>query len=256
MRLGPAARSAGFRLNSYESVGSTNDVALAAASAGDAGNCWFVATAQSAGRGRNGRPWQSLPGNLFASLLLIDPCDPVDLPKLGFVAGTAAHAAVACLLPPGIQPHLKWPNDLLVEGAKLCGILLEGRSLADSRRAVVIGIGVNCTHVPEGLPYTATSVAACGGPADPASLFWHLAERMTAALARFDRGRGFAAIREEWLAGAHGLGQPVLVRQGETLREGVFGGIDETGRLLLDGQQGRAVIDAGDIAFPGSVTAA
>ncbi len=250
MRLGEAAKRAGYRLTVFETIGSTNDAALSAASQGDAGNHWFVAHAQSAGRGRSGRQWASEPGNLFATLLLIDPCRTVDLPKLGFVAGVALHQAVAAVAPdfPGLR--LKWPNDLLADGAKLAGILLEGRALADGRQAVAVGIGVNCASHPEGLPYPATCLSAFNGPTTPLALFLQLSDRIAANLTLFAGASGFEAVRRAWLAAAYGLEAPIVVRLGEEQRQGVFAGIDAEGRLLLDTAGRREVIHAADVLFP------
>jgi BirA family biotin operon repressor/biotin-[acetyl-CoA-carboxylase] ligase len=252
IRLGDAARASGFRLSVFGEVGSTNDLALVAAAHGDPGRHWFVAAAQSAGRGRNGRPWTSRPGNLFATLLLVDPCPAADLPKLGFVAGVAAHRAVSELAPQLAGLRLKWPNDLQVDGAKLAGILLEGRVLADGHQAVAIGIGLNCRHHPDDVPYAATNLALLGMTGGPEAVFPALADALAASLAEFAEGRGFTAVRDAWIAAAHGIGSTITVRQGARAREGRFGGIDAHGRLLFDEAAGRSIIDAADVIFRGT----
>jgi BirA family biotin operon repressor/biotin-[acetyl-CoA-carboxylase] ligase len=255
MKLGEAAAASGFRLSVFGEVGSTNDLALSAASGGDAGRHWFVAASQSAGRGRGGRAWTSRPGNLFSTLLLVDPCPAADLPKLGFVAGISAHRAIATIAPQLAGLRLKWPNDLLVDGAKLAGILLEGRVLPDGRQAVAIGIGLNCRHHPNDVPYAVTNLAHLGVPGGPEAVFPALSDALAASLATFAEGSGFTVVRDAWIAAAHGIGSAITVRQGARTREGLFGGIDAHGRLLLDEGAARSTIDAADVIFRGSVAA-
>ncbi len=250
MRLGQQAEAEGFRLTVFETTGSTNDEALQASSLGNMGKHWFVAYDQTAGRGRNGRQWSSNRGNLFSTLLLIDPCPTADLPKLGFVAGVAVLQAVRELVAEPQAIRLKWPNDLLASGAKLAGILLEGRALAGGQQAVAIGIGVNCAHCPDGLPYLASCLAQLGAEAGAEHLFEKLSDRIAANLTTFDRARGFDAIREAWLASAHGLSGPITVRAGTEPKSGIFSGIDDQGRLIFDDGNGRQLIHAADVAFP------
>ena len=135
MALSPAARSKGLRLEVFDRLGSTNDEAGERVRTGDPGGLWIMAREQGAGRGRHGRVWQSPPGNLYASLLLVNPCAPPIAPQIGFVAGVAVHAAVnrMAAFSRG-RLALKWPNDILLDGAKLTGILVEGRSIPAGRR--------------------------------------------------------------------------------------------------------------------------
>ncbi len=127
MQLDPRASAAGVRLVSHELLASTNTEALTLARAGERGPLWVTAGRQSAGRGRHGRTWTSEPGNLFASLLLTEPAPPEHWHELSFVAALAIHDTIADLAP-GARPRLaiKWPNDLLLDGAKFAGILTEG----------------------------------------------------------------------------------------------------------------------------------
>ena len=114
----------------FDTVDSTNAEALRRACAGTRGPLWVVAAAQSAGRGRRGRAWTSPPGNLYASLLLVDPAPAAVAPQLAFVAGIAVRDACIARRRPGLADALalKWPNDLLCRGAKIAGILIEGRA--------------------------------------------------------------------------------------------------------------------------------
>jgi BirA family biotin operon repressor/biotin-[acetyl-CoA-carboxylase] ligase len=246
MRLDPAAVSAGVRLATYDEVGSTNAEALARARRGETGPLWIVSRRQTAGRGRHGRTWVSEPGNLYATLLLSHPAPPAQTPQLAFVAGVAVYDAVADAAPP-LQPRLmlKWPNDLLCDGAKLAGILIEGEG-----DAAAVGIGVNCRHHPTETTYPATDLSACGAAASSEDLMGILSRTMANSLAQWQRGAGFAAIRADWAARAHRAGARITVRVGEREAVGHYQGLDEDGRLLLRRSDGsREAISAGDV-FP------
>jgi BirA family biotin operon repressor/biotin-[acetyl-CoA-carboxylase] ligase len=223
---------------------------MARARDGDSGRLWIVADTQSAGRGRHGRPWASPPGNLHASLLLINPAPPHLSPQLGFVAGVALIEALRAVAPQ-IAFGLKWPNDVLVGGAKLAGVLVEGSTLLDGRFACVIGFGVDCAHNPGGLAYPATNIAALGGACEPAELLARLSDSVAQWLEIWRAGADFTAIRSAWLARAAGLGQPMVARISERTQAGVFETIDEQGRLVLATTSGRVSVEAGDV-FPAS----
>lgn len=247
--ISPEAAGAGFDLVVLDTTTSTNDEALAMAGSQNADRLWVVAREQTSGRGRHGRQWSSPPGNLYASLVLGEPCDPPKAPQLGFVAGLALHdavAAVAGLSAPRLA--LKWPNDLLVDGGKLSGLILEGHRLgADRRFAVIIGMGLNVAHRPQDTPYPARSLAEIVGTMDVAAVFRALSTSFAYRLSQWDKGLGFALTRESWLARAAGIGGPARVRLPGRELTGTFAGLDGAGRLLLDGPAGRETIDAGDL---------
>src|SRR5262245_61818354 len=136
MHLDPQAVAAGWRLIALDRTGSTNQEALRLARSGEAGPLWITAVEQTAGRGRRGRSWHSPPGNHYASLLLTDPGPADRAPQLSFVAALALHDAVSALAP-GLSSRLrfKWPNDLLLDGAKVAGILVEGETAPGGRLA-------------------------------------------------------------------------------------------------------------------------
>lgn len=253
MQLGPRAVADGYRLTAFEVVGSTNDAALDAAEAGDAGFHWFVAGQQTAGRGRSGRVWQSPPGNLYASLLLVQSGAAERLPQLGFVFGLAAHRAVRALCPGAdARLSLKWPNDLLLDGAKAGGLLLEVRQLPQGRWAVAAGIGLNLTSHPQETPYPATDLAASGlGEVLPTAALHALGEAVPPLLTRWNGGASFGAVLEEWRGHAHGIGHPVEVLRGSAPVSGRFETVDERGRLMLMTSGGLLAIDAADVFFPG-----
>jgi BirA family biotin operon repressor/biotin-[acetyl-CoA-carboxylase] ligase len=240
-----------FRHEALVEVGSTNSECLARARAGDPGNLWITAGRQTAGRGRRGRAWTSEPGNLYASLLLIDPADPQAMGSLPLAVAVAVHAAVRAVLPPGGEAlEVKWPNDILIGRKKTCGILLEGEGFADGRRALSIGIGINIRHKPSDAPYGVTRLVDHGTVASPEELFAHLFREMAGVLESWDEGRGTAEISRRWRELACGLGERITVNLPDRSLEGIFAGIDDRGFLMLDAGHGRTMsIAAGDVFF-------
>lgn len=244
MDLDPSARAAGVRLVAHDVVGSTNAEALRLARAGERGPLWITARAQDAGRGRRGASWVSETGNLYATLLLTE-LPAARAPELSFVAALAVYDAVAASVPE-LRPTLKWPNDLLLEGAKFAGILIEGEGTTPF--AAAVGIGVNCVSHPTLTAYPATDLAAAGAVVGPELLFVALSAAMLARLAQWDRGLGFASTRADWLARASGLGEAIHVRLPERDLAGRFAGLDETGHLLLERPDGAIeAITAGEV---------
>jgi BirA family transcriptional regulator, biotin operon repressor / biotin---[acetyl-CoA-carboxylase] ligase len=237
---------AGVRHISYDTLGSTNAEALARARAGERGPLWVTACTQSAGRGRRGSTWVSDAGNLYATLLLTEPSPPAAAAQLSFVAALALHDAVAeCAPQLGPLLRLKWPNDLLLGGAKLAGILIEGEG--EPVFSVVIGIGVNCAMHPAGTPYPATDLAAAGALVTPDEVFAALSAAMARRLTQWGSGEGFAAIRTDWLKRAAGLGEAIRVRLPEREFSGRFEGLDHAGRLLVADAGGVTVVTAGEV---------
>jgi BirA family transcriptional regulator, biotin operon repressor / biotin---[acetyl-CoA-carboxylase] ligase len=243
--LSDRAVVAGYRLRVFDKIDSTNDAAFRLA-ADDASRTWVVAREQTAGRGRHGRQWQSPPGNLYASLLLVDVVPQPRVPLLGFTAGVALAHAARRLVPDASHVQLKWPNDILFDGGKLAGILIEGRSLAGGRHGIVIGFGVNCQSRPENLPYRAVALAETGARQfEPEVVLTILSEQMAIWLDTL--AQGFDAVRDAWLSLAAGLGQTIAVKTATRTVEGVFQSIDATGRLILTDRAGTHRIDAGDV---------
>lgn len=214
---------------------------LILAASGAAEGLWLRAERQVSGRGRQGRAWVSPPGNVSASTLTrLRPNDP-QAATLALVAAVAVEEAVSVYLP--ARAKLKWPNDLLIGGAKVSGILLER---ADD--AVVIGIGVNLAHHPQGLDRPTTSLAAHGVTPDPAEFLETLAEGFARWLARW-RGEGIAPVRARWLERAHPIGTALTASlpDGGAV-DGLFQGLDANGTLILRLADGTArVIHAGDV---------
>ena len=250
MKLDHAAARAGVRHVAHDTIASTNAEALALARQGEQGPLWVTARAQSAGRGRRGREWVSSPGNLFATLLLVDPCPPDRAPELSFVAALAVHDALTETAA-GLGPRLslKWPNDVLCDGAKLSGILIEGEGSGPALN-VAVGIGVNCAHHPSETEYPATDLAASGAMVTTEALFGALSRMMLARLTQWNRGEGFDAVRGDWLKRAAGLGQPMRARLGTREVDGRFEALDAAGRLVLRRPDGAAEIIATGDVFP------
>ncbi len=237
---------AGWRVERHERLGSTSDEARRAALAGDGGKLWIIAREQTAGRGRQGRDWVSPLGNLYASALIVAPCDIAIAPQIGFVAGVALLAAARDL--GGASVQLKWPNDLINGGAKLAGLLVEGLTCPGGAFAVTVGVGVNIASAPTGLAYpTACLNKIVGQDFLARDLFERLAPRFEEALATWARGAGFSEIRRRWLDGAAGLKGPIRVENANVAREGVFEGVDARGRLLLRRGDAIETVESADI---------
>lgn len=261
--LGPKATARGYRLVGFDAVGSTSTEAANAARTGDSGDVWFAALQQTAGRGRRGRAWETPRGNLAASLLIVPGVEPALAATLGFVAGVALTAALRQTVPsagirtgidgggvPGTRIALKWPNDVLADGAKLAGILLEAIRRDDGNHAVVIGFGVNVVAAPEGLPYPATALAGMGEAATAPEIFAALGDTWVDAFEIWDSGRGIPEILRLWRQTAAGIGAEVAVSRENGIVRGIFETIDDSGRLIVRAaDDSRIAITAGDVHF-------
>ncbi|EME69843.1 biotin-(acetyl-CoA carboxylase) ligase [Paramagnetospirillum caucaseum] len=231
------------------SVGSTNDEARRRVEDGSAADLLVVtARRQTAGRGRRGRVWESPEGNLHASFVLRIERPLAQAAQIGFVAALALAEALDELAP-GHDVRCKWPNDVLADGRKVAGMLLE--SAGDGWLVLGIGVDVECRPAPAEALYAAIALVELGYGGDTAGVLNALCRSFGPWLARW-RDEGFAPIRAAWLGRARGLGEAALVRlEAETL-SGVFAGLDEEGGLLLDqGAAGIRRILAGDVFFPG-----
>ena len=237
-----------FRVRHLDVTGSTNDDAKKAAEAGEAEGLVIHALRQTAGRGRMGRTWESPEGNLHFSILLRPQCSPVEAGYFSFAAALALHDAVLDFMP-SASMQLKWPNDVLIEGKKVGGVLLE-TSLIENKKVdwLVIGVGMNLAHCPETALYPTTSLLNEGAVPD-------VDKALMAFLYNFNHWRltlhhdGFRPVRRAWLADAKTGSMTVRLPQGEI--HGDFASLDENGGLILrlaDGAE--KVVDAGDVFFP------
>jgi BirA family biotin operon repressor/biotin-[acetyl-CoA-carboxylase] ligase len=241
------------RLAAFGEIDSTNAEAFRRIADGESGPLWIVADQQLQGRARRGRNWISEPGNLYASLVLRPGCPLGIAAQLSFVAGLALLRAVGDRAP-ALAPALalKWPNDLLVNGRKIAGILMESTDAASGELVLVIGCGVNLTRAPAGTEFPATSLRAEGVEVAPEPLLEALAAHFDRAFAEWAGGTGFADTRAHWLAHAHGRGGPIRVRLWTGDMEGTFEDIDDNGALILRLADGSAqTIAAGDVFFGG-----
>jgi BirA family biotin operon repressor/biotin-[acetyl-CoA-carboxylase] ligase len=245
-----------FRVEETPEIDSTNDACRLRAREGEAAGLVIRADLQTKGRGRRGRGWVSPPGNLYTSLLLRPRRPAAEVATLGFVAVAALGDAVAPLLPAGVALRHKWPNDLLLDGAKVSGILLETQGPEDGQGPfVVLGIGVNISSHPPETPYPVTDLQAKGAPPMTARA---LLDRLLAAFGplyeAWEAG-GFAAIEPLWRQRAVGLGQPIEVKLQDRSLHGIFRDLDRDGALRLelpDGSERR--VSAGDVYFPAAST--
>ncbi len=239
-----------FSLHAFECIDSTNEEALKLARGGAPEGTLVWAREQSKGRGRRGRGWASPPGNLYISLLLRPGVPPAAAAQTGFLAAVALAETLEAILPPGRGLSCKWPNDLLIDGAKVSGILPEAEAAGGLVEALVLGIGVNVASFPPGLPYRVTSLAAAGARIGVEGLLEALAPRLASWYELWCRD-GFPPVRRRWLDFATGLGEPIEVRLEREVLSGRFARLDDSGALDLElPGGGRRLVTAGDVFHP------
>lgn len=266
-------RAAGWRLRTFESLGSTSDLCTTLAQAGEPDRLAVLALRQTAGRGRGGRPWVAPQGNLNLSVLLRPAGDAMEGGRYALLAGVALHDALCgdgfdAPGAPEPAPRLKWPNDVLLGDAKLAGILVESALTPAARLDwLVIGFGVNLAQAPALPDRPTASLTEAVGAAPPVTT---LAHRVMAALDRWQFIRltdGFERVRTEWLRRAHPLGTRLAVRRGAGVTVtndgpeesdaaphgappgslgGRFAGLTESGNLLLQAGDTMHEITAGE----------
>lgn len=217
-----------------------------------AGPEWILARRQTAGRGRRGRAWRDPEGNLAATLVM-HPSEPAGQVALrSFVAALALFDACVAATGRAEGLALKWPNDVLLNGGKLAGILLESSGQAGAISYLAIGIGVNLSHVPETVEEGALRPVSLKGETGVAIGPEDFLELLAGAYARREqafRTYGFQPIREAWLARAARLGEEITARTAKDATTGRFETVDETGNLVLSTPRGRVAIAAADIFF-------
>jgi BirA family transcriptional regulator, biotin operon repressor / biotin---[acetyl-CoA-carboxylase] ligase len=230
----------GHRVLHFESIDSTNAEARRLAEAGERGPLWILADEQTAGRGRLGRTWVSRPGNFYGTLLLATEADAAAATQLGFVAALSVlHAVAGVTGKVEAKFGLKWPNDVLIEGAKFCGLLSE--IVCQSPMTVAIGCGINLAHAPEGVSYP---VAALGLKFTPEQVLSTLDSVFAKWLGVWEEGHGFPSIRAAWEENGPARGQSLTVDG----VNGSFAGLAEDGALRLRLADGAVkLIHAGDV---------
>ncbi|WP_366554023.1 biotin--[acetyl-CoA-carboxylase] ligase [Aquibaculum sediminis] len=239
-----------YRLVALDSVASTMDEARRLAEEEGAEDGTLVwAREQSGGRGRLGRQWESPRGNLYLTLVLRPDCPPAEAAQLGFLAAVAVSDAIGAVSPP-VETTFKWPNDVLLHGNKVAGILMESRSTPDGGLDyLLLGCGVNVAHFPRDLMYTATSMHYEGVPKDvtEVDLLEAFGRHFLSWVSRW-LDDGFAPVRKAWLRHAAGIGERIEVRLPRETLTGVFRELDEAGHLILELEGGeRRRIASGEV---------
>lgn len=243
-----------YHLLSYDVLDSTNEEAKRLAAGGGSHGAVIWAKRQTNGRGRMNREWISAEGNLFVSVLLSPSKNVETCAQLSFVAALAVAETLEGILPDQEGISCKWPNDVLLEGKKLAGILLEAFSMPDergkNRQWVVVGVGINVDSFPEHVMFPATCLKEAGVEIISAKIV--LSRFIYNFIHRYDAWskKGFKEIHAEWMQRAYHLGRPIEVIIGDKHAEGIFEGLDAHGRLLLRQRTGgAATITAGDVFF-------
>lgn len=231
----------GWQWEEYDEVVSTNDTVWNLTNKKDGAKYVVTALRQTGGRGRRGRSWVSLEGNLFMSMAF--EAELKNVGQIVFIVSLSLLETLRLLFP-DINICLKWPNDVLVNDRKISGILLE-KGEGDY---IIAGIGVNIAAAPkiDGLVYPAQSLADFGFETERLDLFWAYLQTFEANY-KLWREQGFETIRSRWLANAKNLGKEILVRMNNEERSGIFAGVDENGTLLLERNNNLEKIYAGDI---------
>jgi BirA family biotin operon repressor/biotin-[acetyl-CoA-carboxylase] ligase len=244
---------AGFGRLILEELDSTNAEALRRAPRLDRPT-WILARRQTAGRGRRARAWASPPGNLHATLALRPEGAPERVALLSFVAALALHEALAGCLDGRASLALKWPNDVLLNGGKVAGILLEATGLGTPAAALAVGFGVNLAAAPDpaelepGALRPVSVLGETGLALSPEAVLDRLAAAWAAEAGRF-RDEGFAPVRARWLARAARLGETVTARTGRATIRGRFETVDGAGALVVDTEEGTVAVPAADVFF-------
>lgn len=218
------------------------------------GPAWVLGLEQTAGRGRRARAWDSPRGNMYASLVMTPAGPATQVALRSFVAALALRDALAAVSGAPQAFALKWPNDVLCNGGKIAGILLESTSAGAGVAQLVIGVGVNLIAAPDvgqveaGAMVPVSLLAETGRRVEPEAMLEALASAFAAWEAMFVT-QGFAPIRTAWLASAAHLGQPIRARTGTATHHGTFQTVDDTGALILQTADGILAIPAADVFF-------
>jgi BirA family transcriptional regulator, biotin operon repressor / biotin---[acetyl-CoA-carboxylase] ligase len=230
----------------YPTIDSTNLEAHRLFASGERGPLFLLADEQTAGKGRLDRTWASLRGNCYSTLILPVNTHLKHVPQLGIVVALAVSTTLQNF---GIASQLKWPNDVLVRGAKISGILCEVLSAAPL--TIAIGCGINVVHAPLGLTYPATCIAAEGASASRDAVFQSYSSALAYWLEQWNDGQNFAAIRDTWEQHAIGMGEQVTMATGAQALTGRFESITEQGALVLKPDDGPPqIFHAGDLNIP------
>ncbi len=243
-----------YHLLSYDVLDSTNDEAKRLAGGGATHGAVIWARAQTNGKGRLGRHWESLDGNLFTSILLSPDCDMPSCAQLSFAAALAVADTLKPIVSDEYKIQCKWPNDVLLNGKKLCGVLLESFTTLEEdgsdRQWVVVGVGVNIDSYPEETLFPATCLKESGVEIISAKIV--LSRFVYNFIHRYDAwiANGFEALKDDWTEAAYGINEPIEAHVGKDIIKGRFDSIDAFGRLLIEDSSGAMQsVSAGDVFF-------
>lgn len=239
-----------WKVHTYASLPSTQDYVKELGAEGLAEGLVVQCLQQTKGRGRHGREWVSPLGNLYMSVLLRPDCAAVDAGQMSFVTAVAMARAVKEAVGNDVPLSLKWPNDVLVSDKKCAGILIESEVDDGKLSWLALGVGANVLSAPVDESISIQEVA--GNKQVPVHPFRDMILKHFADIYELWQQTGFAPIREEWMASAHGLGRKLKVNIPGHEKEGVFKGIDETGALLLDIDGQEEKIYSGEIVMMAS----
>lgn len=242
--------SPGPRVETLPVVDSTNAEGMRRIAAGERGPLWLRAVRQTGGKGRSGRSWASEPGNLYASLITRLDVPLAAVAQLSLVTGVAMidaiDAVVGARLP---ELRLKWPNDVLIGGAKTAGILPES-TLIGNQVVAVVGIGMNLSHHPFDLGRAATHLGAHAAAVSPERMLDALDTALAPWLGVWQSEDGFSAVRDAWGARAGAVGERLSVNELSGPRTGTFAGLDADGALMMRANDGSLLrITYGDVTL-------
>jgi BirA family biotin operon repressor/biotin-[acetyl-CoA-carboxylase] ligase len=237
----------GFALRYFDTLDSTNDELKRLAANGALGGTVVAAGVQHKGRGRHDRTWASEPGNLHLSILTVPDTPISQTLQLNFVAALALVDAVDQMAPDlAGRLSLKWPNDLMLDGKKCAGILLE----SDGSGWLVVGFGLNVIAAPK-IPGRTTAALADVRPVPDAGAFAQALVWAWQAGLTVWQSRGFEPARQRWLSRAMNLGKPITVQLADRVMTGIFEGLDEDGALLLNENGKKTSIMTGEVIVTG-----
>lgn len=243
-----------WTIEMHDSIPSTQDIAKGHARLGRMEGTVVQAREQTAGKGRHGRQWVSKPGNLFLSFILNPPCAAMQIGQISVLIGLALAFTVRQCVAEDARVRIKWPNDVMINDEKCAGILLESELSGPNIRWVIVGIGVNIAAAPPGLGTSLSLHPGRGGKSVLALEFVRrtLLGHIGALYEEWLRS-GFANIRQEWLRQSHLRGEPVRIKIGPQIEEGIFYGIDDMGNLQIQDKNLRLrVVTAGEIYGQGA----
>lgn len=233
-----------WRLAIHDSLPSTSDFCIERARAGEPDGLAVLARRQTNGRGSRGRAWESPFGNLFLSVLLRSGGGAAESGQWALLAGLVLAEALAAFAPARAGLRLKWPNDVLLDGKKLGGVLIDSAG-AQKLDWLVLGFGANLAAAPQVPDRPTACLAECGPAPAPESVAGILLDRLAGWCQSL--ADGFGPVRAAWLARAHPPGTMLRVRRGATEMTGVFAGLSTQGALLLRTDDRLYEIAAGEV---------